>query len=471
MTSDLDAARKRRHRLERIAAALLVLVMAALAGGVLWWKQRVTEQLRDDSYIPRTVAITPEMELLREYVRIDTSTPAGAANGARWLAAQLQQRGIESEIIESAPQRLNVYARIRGRARGGGLLLFNHIDVVPPGAKWTHPPFAGIVSGDQMYGRGTLDMKGTAICQLLAFADVARGGTPPAHDLVFLATADEETGSRFGMQWLLANRPDVFAGVQYGITEGGLTELMREKMTYFGIEIGGKQFVELTVKGPNKDSLRQARLALEPYMSPREAERLLPEVASFLASIAPTRFAFRSYLADIEKTVREGEFWRLPASYREYLQNTVWADAPQQQDGKWTMTVRQINLPDELPDQRIAWLAGVVAPYGVEIDRIIVKEGPSPLATTATPLFEILKKEAQTRYQVTAGEQIQYRSMSDARFLRPRGIIAYGVAPFPIDFYQSMTMHGVDERIRLQWFAEGIGYMRAVVGQWARGAE
>jgi acetylornithine deacetylase/succinyl-diaminopimelate desuccinylase-like protein len=466
MNAEPDSARKRRHRNERIVAALVILILAGVAGSVVWWKQRVTDELRDSTYIPQNVTITPDMELLREYVRIDTSTPSGAANGARWLAAQLRRRGIAAELIESAPQRLNVYARIRGRNRAGGLLLFNHIDVVAPSGEWTHPPFGGEISGDQLYGRGVLDMKGIAICQLLAFADAARA--TPAHDLVFLATADEETGSRYGMQWLLAHRPDVFAELRYGVTEGGLTELMREKMTYFGIETGGKQLVELTVTGNDQESLRRARMALEPYMFPREAERVLPEVARFLKTIAPTRMAFRPYLEDIDRTIREGEFWRLPSSYRDYAQNTLWADAPLQQNGRWTMVVRQINLPDEVPDHRIAWLQRIVAPSGVRLGEVRIKEGPVPLSPIDTPLFTILKSEGERRYQVTVGEQIQYRSTSDSRFLRPRGIVSYGVVPFPIDFYQSLGIHGPNERIRLQWFAQGVDYMRSVVGRWSR---
>ena len=76
-----------------------------------------------------------------------------------------------------------MYARIRGRNRGQGLLLFNHIDVVPPGPGWKASPFDGFIGLNMMYGRGTLDMKALALCQLLAFVEVARSGQPPAHDL------------------------------------------------------------------------------------------------------------------------------------------------------------------------------------------------------------------------------------------------------------------------------------------------
>jgi len=45
------------------------------------------------------------------------------------------------------------------------------------------------------------------------------------------------------------------------------------------------------------------------------------------------------------------------------------------------------------------------------------------------------------------------------------------VAPFPIDFYQSLGIHGTNERIRLQWFSQGIEFMRNTVTRWARRAE
>jgi hypothetical protein len=129
-----ELVRKRRHRNERIVAGIVVLIVAAATGWMAWWSHIEGEQLeRDRRYIPKVTKITPEVLLLQEFVRIDTSNPKGAAAGARWIAEYLRKHGVTPEIIESAPDRLNVYARIRGRNPGEGLLLFNHIDVVPPG--------------------------------------------------------------------------------------------------------------------------------------------------------------------------------------------------------------------------------------------------------------------------------------------------------------------------------------------------
>ncbi|MFL6247578.1 MAG: M20/M25/M40 family metallo-hydrolase [Thermoanaerobaculia bacterium] len=463
-----DAAKKRRHRNERIVAAIVVLLAAAVTAGLIRWSNALRDELeRDRRYIPKVTGITPEVRLLQEYVRIDTSTPAGAAAGARWVAAYLGKHGVAAELIESAPDRLNVYARIRGRSRGQGLLLFHHIDVVPPGPGWKAQPFDAFIGLNMMYGRGTLDMKALAICQMLAFVEIARGGRAPEHDLVFLATADEETGSEYGMRWIIAHRPDVLEGVKFAITEGGVTEMLTERMTYFGIEVGGKQQVVFTLLGDSVESMRAARIALEPFMFPREPERVLPVVRRHFRQLAPTRIAFKPILADIDRAIAEGEFWRLPAPYRDLTQNTLWATSPARSGDHWSMIIRQANLPDELPADRIAFILKTVRPYGLRMGSILHQEGPVPVSPDDTPLFAMLAREAERRYRVQTGLQILYRSASDSRFLRPLGIVCYGVSPYPVDFFQSTSIHGADERIRLDYFMDGIGYMSNVVKEWA----
>lgn len=462
------AAKKRRHRNERIFAAILVLVLSAAVVWFLQWNRREEEALRRDlRYIPKREKITPEVLLLRDYVRIDTSTAEGAAKGARWIAALLKKHGIEPQIIESTPGRLNVYARIKGRNPGHGLLLFNHIDVVAADAsQWTHPPFGGEIHLNQLWGRGTLDIKALAICQILALAEIVRGGQPPAHDLVFLATAEEEEGSWHGMQWLLVHRPDLFEGVEYAVTEGGITEIMTERMTYFGIEVGGKLLVRTRLYARDAESLRQARIALEPFMTSHEAERVLPEVRNFFRQLAPTRIAFRPYLADIDGTIARGEVWRLPSTYRHYLQNLVVVWAPHREENEWAATALLVNLPDEDPDARIAWLEKIAAPYGVRV-HVDSKEGPVPFSSHQTRIFSVLAAEAAKRYRVPAGSQLLYRSASDCRFLRPRGIDCYGISPYRVDISQSVGIHRENERIRLDWYIEGVEYMKDVVRTWA----
>jgi len=88
----------------------------------------------------------------------------------------------------------NLYARI-GTERPN-LMFAGHTDVVPPGdeAAWTHPPFAGEIAADALYGRGAVDMKGGIACFVAAALDHldANGGKPKKGSLSFLITGDEE---------------------------------------------------------------------------------------------------------------------------------------------------------------------------------------------------------------------------------------------------------------------------------------
>jgi acetylornithine deacetylase/succinyl-diaminopimelate desuccinylase-like protein len=463
-----QAAKKRRHRNERIAAVLGIAILSVAVFLFLHWNRLDEEALRREQvYVPKPQKITPEILLLREFVRIDTSTPEGAAEGAHWLAEQLRAGGVEPEIIESTPGRLNVHARIKGRRDGEGLLLFNHIDVVPPGEGWDVPPFEGVIRLNMLYGRGVLDMKAFTICQLLAFLEVARSGRQPERDLIFLATAEEESGSVEGMQWLIANRRDLFDGIAYGITEGGITEMSSEKITYFGIEVGGKRHVTIELAFPDLDAAREARIALEPYLLSREPERILPEVAAYFERIAPTRVSFGDLLANINETVAAGAFWRLPVPYRDLTKNTIWVSAPVEgAGGTGLLTVRMQNLPDADADARIEWIAEQVSPHGGSVARVPVRESASPLSAVDTPLFALLASEARARYATAAGAQILYRSTNDSRFLRPLGIESYGISPYPVDHAQSQSIHAANERIRLDHFMQGTEYMLRVVESW-----
>jgi acetylornithine deacetylase/succinyl-diaminopimelate desuccinylase-like protein len=416
--------------------------------------------------------MTPEVELLQQYVRIDTSNPPGnELPAAQWLARMINAAGVNAEIIESAPRRANLYARIKGKRAGEGLLLLHHMDVVPaPLERWKRPPFAAEIYLNQLYGRGSFDMKGTGICELRAFLDVAKSGRVPERDIVFLAVADEEADSHYGMEWLVEHRPDVLAGIRYAINEGGITEMMQERVTYYGIEIGTKQTVTLMLRASSRAQLQQARIALEPWFIQRQPERIMPEVKRWMRELAPQRIQFRGDLEDIDRAVAAGNFWRLPAGYREMTQNGVWTNSPQTSGSEWEMRTFLLNLPDTNPDERIEWLRKKVAPFGVRVGEIVRKEGPVPISSVETPFFELLKRDARRMFgDVPIGTEILNREYNDSRFLRKRGIAAYGINPFLVDFFQAEAMHGVDERVRVDWFTQGVEFLRQVVRDYAFG--
>jgi acetylornithine deacetylase len=142
--------------------------------------------------------------LLASLVRIDSVNPAlipGAAGEreiAHFVKAWLDERGIQTEVCDAAPNRPSVIARVPGKGGGASILLNAHLDTVGVGGM--SDPFNPRVEDGRMYGRGTYDMKaGLAAC-MLALADIPPGDL--AGDVLLAAVADEEHAS-LGIQDVL----------------------------------------------------------------------------------------------------------------------------------------------------------------------------------------------------------------------------------------------------------------------------
>jgi hypothetical protein len=242
-----------------IPAALLILFAASCSRRE---PERQKNSLEADQTRPAREWLEDErVRLLRDYVRIDTTTETkGEKPGAEFLKAFFDCAGIANEVVCPAPGRCNLLARLPGRRREGALLLLNHIDVAEtvPGS-WTEAqPFSGEIKGGYLYGRGTYDMKSIAIAQALAMRRLKLRGIVPESDILFLGEADEEVGQRWGSRWLLDHRPDWFSGVSYVLNEGGTNEMILRDVRFWGLETiqAGYALAELeSGKGRDLESL------------------------------------------------------------------------------------------------------------------------------------------------------------------------------------------------------------------------
>ena len=192
--------------------------------------------MSDNGITPDWDALTEEAtELLSAYIRVDTVNPPGNETRAcDFYGAILDREGIPYRLYEpaDAPGRATLVATLPGDGTGGKqLILLNHTDVVPfEREHWTVDPLGGEVSGGYIWGRGTLDMKGMGIMELITFLLHHRHGLPLRRDLTFIAVADEEAGSVYGAEFLAAEHPEVIDCVCV-INEGG-----RGSTRAFGVE-------------------------------------------------------------------------------------------------------------------------------------------------------------------------------------------------------------------------------------------
>jgi len=420
---------------------------------------------------------------LQQYLRIDTSNPPGnEGRGAAFLAGILQRAGIPSRVVANPEGRANLYARLSSPKSGGrAILLLHHIDVVPPGPGWTVPPFAGLVKGGQLWGRGAIDDKSLGIAQLAAMIDLQRRRVPLERDVVFLAVADEENGGVRGTGWLLANHPELFQGVEAVIGEGGRSQIgAGGKLLWWGIEVAQKRPLWLEVStsgrgghgaGLNPSSANHqlveglARLLAEPARW-----RVTAPVRDFSHAIAPLQNArWRRLFANIDGVIAESG----PKEFLMPGMGNLFLDTVQ-------VTVlrggERINVVPErsaaqldirlLPDtDAAAFLATVKRRLGPGFEvKVLVTSPPAAASPASGRLYQAMQRVLSPEGPVVP---TFIAGFTDSRFFRQRGIPAYGLSPFKLGPEDSKGIHSTDERIPLAEIDRGVERMRRILTAYA----
>ncbi len=158
------------------------------------------------------------INLTKNLLCINSENPPGnEARIAKFVAGFLTKYGYKPKIFSFSPDRDNVIAILRGKSKGRDnkpLLVTPHLDTVPAGLGWKHAPFKGEIYGGKIYGRGASDCKCNLAVAMEVFASMSEDGFIPESDVIFLATADEETGSGKGLKPFLNSR---LADVNYAL--------------------------------------------------------------------------------------------------------------------------------------------------------------------------------------------------------------------------------------------------------------
>lgn len=416
------------------------------------------------------------------YLRIDTSNPPGRETvGAKFLQQLFAKDGIEAKLVGANPDRQAVYARIKSKESKGALLLLSHIDVVPAdGAHWTNPPFAGTLSGGYIWGRGALDMKSITIAQAMALIDLKRRNANLRRDVIFLAVPDEENGGEQGTAALLDHNPDLFAGVEYVLNEGGSSETVVDKVVSWGIEIQQKTplWLRVTTSGmaghsasPPDDGGSVAKLvrALDAIDKIETPYRLAPDVKDAIEFAKKTRHDPASKkLAAITEPLDPARLEReLPVGYRNLLRDTITISrvsagtSPNVLPASATADVDIRLLPDASPVQMLATVRQTIG-NDAEVEVLLTGE-PVKKSSVNTELYQVLKDVMQRAERNSVVLPVVGLGTTDSRYFRARGITAYGIAPFKVNYYDIDSVHGTDERIRAKFFAEGVRLVREIV--------
>lgn len=144
------------------------------------------------------------IKLTQELIRINSENPSGnEAKIAGFVKNYLDNLGLKAKIYEFKKNRSNILATLAGRDKRNSLLITPHLDTVPAGKSWHFNPFGAKIHKGRIYGLGATDCKGNVSCSLEAINSIIEDKIILGYNLIFAATADEESGSGSGLIPLL----------------------------------------------------------------------------------------------------------------------------------------------------------------------------------------------------------------------------------------------------------------------------
>ncbi|MGE4351247.1 MAG: M20 family metallo-hydrolase [Bdellovibrionales bacterium] len=203
-------------------------------------------------------------DTLIELQRFLVATPAlGPENGGQGerakadaLKAFFKKCGLPDPVEYNAPDdrvacghRPNMTLVIPGQDTSRTFWIMSHMDVVPAGDRslWNTDPFELVVDGDELRGRGVEDNHHGLVFSVLLAKALHETQTVPPINLGLLLVADEETGNRLGIKYLLENHAhlfkeeDLFLVPDSGDPDSRQIEVAEKGILWAKVTVHGKQ--------------------------------------------------------------------------------------------------------------------------------------------------------------------------------------------------------------------------------------
>lgn len=429
---------------------------------------------------------------LADLLRINTTNPPGNEQAAaRYIAGILEKEGIAAELLEVAPGRSAVVARLRNSAvpdPSRALLLLGHLDVVGVDrAKWSVDPFGAIFKDGYLYGRGAIDDKGMVTANLAAFIALKRSGAHLNRDVIFLASTDEEQGGDASIKLLIMKYWDKFAA-GFAINEGGRVFLKDGKAQYVGIQASEKvpYNVALIATGPSghgsiprKDNavvhLAAAIAKIGEYSAPARPTTIVRRYFEQIAGLEDAETS--KWIHALDTPERAAHAMRILSDanpmWNSMLRDSIAPTMLQAgiranvvpSEARANLNIRL--LPGDTIDALIAELKKLVDDPQIRFEVQADSGLPSPPSSLESELYQVLERAGQREFPGAVIVPFQSTGATDSAQLRLHNVQAYGLLPFPLSEEDERRMHAEDERIPVASFQKGVGFLYRVVSEFA----
>jgi acetylornithine deacetylase/succinyl-diaminopimelate desuccinylase-like protein len=429
-------------------------------------------------------------DILRELIGINTTRDSGATRAAQAIAARLSAAGFPAGdvlLMGPRPHKQNLVVWLRGQGRGEPILFLAHLDVVEAKREdWSLDPFTLTERDGYFYGRGTMDIKDEVADLVANLIRLKQEGYVPARDILLALTDDEEGGDDNGVDWLIANRPELLKLALVINLDAGGGQIEKGRRVRNPVQTSEKLYttyrLEVTNPGghsslPRRDnaiySLAAALERLSGYDFPLQ---LNETTRSFFLRLAEQETgSVRDDLRGVAAATPDPAVVRRLSAvpmFNSTMRTTCVATMVQAGHAenalpqRATATVQCRLLPGDSPIGVRDTLVRVVADS--QVKAILDGEPrPAPASRLSAEVMGAVERVTTTMWPGVIVLPVMDPWSSDGAALRRAGLPVYGVSGVFYDI-DDVRAHGKDERVSVQSFYEGVEFtyrlMKALTG-------
>lgn len=386
------------------------------------------------------------------------------------LFAALEVESIGATLLARWPGR-----GIDGGSSGAGALLMAHQDVVPaPPAGWTHPPYSGHRDATHVWGRGTLDDKGSLVGICVAIEALLAAGFAPARDVWLVFGHDEETmgtGAAAAIgeldargvrpAWALDEGGAIIeppiAGVEREIAVVGVAEKGFANIRMRVAQVGGHASTPPRLPATSRlaRAIRRLDRASFPRSLPEPALRMLELLGA--EARGPRGAVLRNVRRSrplVERILARGDETRAMLSTTTVVTQLSGAAAPNALAEEAIAVVNARIAVGSSVDDTLARVRRATADPLVELE-VLHGHGPSPESPSTGPgWIDIEAAVARMRPDVLTVPYVMLGG-TDGRHAHRITDRVYRFAPFSMTREERLTLHARDERIRIDTWLDG----------------
>ncbi len=419
--------------------------------------------------------------LLSRYISYTSVTGNETAAGI-YLSDLARDKGFVVEILTDEPGSFNFTASLYPLSEGKPNIVFlNHIDVVPADdrGEYTYPPFSGTIADGKVWGRGSIDMKGMAIMQLLAlqnYIELAAKYDLPLN-FTMLSVSGEETGGMTGAKIISDQFIDLLNPVVvYGEGGTGIRSVCKrdQEQIIFGVSVTFKrrlwlhltlrQYTPATGRGETNNYVHEEMVeALIRLTQKKQKVHFSEQALTMFHELGKLEGGFKGLMLKNSRLFRP---LVVPAMKHNTLFHTMITNSinitgintihgPHYSSGQSiTATLDCRLLPGVDTDRFIKDVIRTINNSAIELT--VLHEDNNAAPTDPDQYFNLKKQALKKVFPGSAVIPVLFPAANDNNYFRIHNIPAYGVLPACLPVHLIETIHNVDERLPIEALEKGL---------------